>query len=295
MNGDILFVKIKSRLGLIVPPNGETELNIGVEEGPDYILSEDFVGRFSQREEIVEQFTSPEDIEVGNYFEILAREYGSLSAKITKKLTLDKTLVSIGGDHSVAFVSIASILRLYDPQTTGIVMIDSHGDLHQPSTSPTGNFHGMWLRPFMDKFEVPSIDKLIPEKVPPKNLIYIGNLDLEIEEQRFLSENSIQVFDKTHLPQENTVNMLKGFVNDKKHIHLSIDVDAFDHSYAPATGMYIENGLTPSEAFEVLDILKQSHSVSVDLVELNPRLEGREQTVELAREIITRVLETTQS
>lgn len=290
MRGDILFVKIKSRLGLIVPPNGETELNIGVEEGSDYVLSEDFVGRFPQREAITEQFKSPEDIDVENYFEILAREYGSLCAKITEKLTLDKTLVSVGGDHSVAFASIASILRLHDPQTTGIVMIDSHGDLHQPSTSPTGNFHGMWLRPFVDRFEVPAIDNLVPEKVPSKNLIYIGNLDLEMEEQRFLGENSVQVFNKEQISQDKNLDKLKESMDDKKHIHLSIDVDAFDHSYAPATGMHIENGLTPNEVFKVLDVFKQSHSISVDLVEVNPMLRGQEQTVKLAQEIIMRVL-----
>lgn len=295
MNRNILFVKIKSRLGLIVPPNGETELNIGVEEGPDHILQDTFIGRFPQREVIAKQFTSPENIEVENYLEILAREYGNLCAKITAKLTHDKTLVSVGGDHSVAFASIASILRLHDPQTTGIVMIDSHGDLHQPSTSPTGNFHGMWLRPFVDEFEDSSIDSLVPQKVPPKNLIYIGSLDLETEEQRFLTENIIQVFDKEHISQDKSSRMLKEFMNGKKHIHLSIDVDAFDHSYAPATGMHIKNGLTPIEVLKVLDVFKQSHSISMDFVEVNPKLEGKEKTVELAQEIMMRVLETTQN
>jgi arginase family enzyme len=174
MQKPLLFVKIKSRLGLINPPNREVNPNIGVEEGPEYVLDNEFISKFSDSEVLNYEFSKPEIVKKVEYFEILANEYAELISRISEKLNPNKILVCAGGDHSVAFASIASILKLHNPKKTAVIMIDSHGDIHQISTSPSGNFHGMWLRPMIDVFEIELIDKLVPNKMPNANLLYIG-------------------------------------------------------------------------------------------------------------------------
>lgn len=169
-------------------------------------------------------------------------------------------------------------------------MIDSHADLHQPSTSPSGNFHGMWLRPVVDTFEKPVIDKLIPHKLPVKNLMYIGNLDLEPAETDFIADHKILTFSKPHLSKPNFTKTLEQFIQTKKHIHVSIDIDAFSHNHAPATGMMIKNGLSPQDVFLLLDLIKKHPSISVDLVEVNPTLSGSAQTIHLAQELLMKLV-----
>src|SRR5260221_5076210 len=140
MKKSFLFVKAKSRLGLIHSPKGEKNLDIGVETGADYILSDEFLRHFPNKEVITFEFTNPEKVSSSNYYEILAKEYRQLIKQIIEKFEKSKTLISVGGDHSISLASVAIISQIYEPAKTGIIMIDSHGDLHQPNTSPSGNF-----------------------------------------------------------------------------------------------------------------------------------------------------------
>lgn len=50
-------------------------------------------------------------------------------------------VLTIGGDHSVAAGSIAGILAVR-PETF-VVWVDAHADVNTPSTSDSGNIHGM--------------------------------------------------------------------------------------------------------------------------------------------------------
>jgi arginase len=289
MENQIVFVKAKSRLGLIHPPKGESNPDIGVENGSDSVLSQEFIQQFPHYEEITFEFTPPERVSLENYYQVLATEYQNFAAQIKEKLNTSKLLVTVGGDHSIALGSIAAILHIFNPATTGVIMIDSHGDIHQPSTSPSGNFHGMWLRPIIDTFEVEKIDNLIPQKLPPQNLFYIGNLDIEKEEREFMIEHQIDTFAQTQIGNLKFFEYLKNFIKTREHIHISFDIDVFNHSFAPATGMMIEHGLTPNDIFPILGVLKKAQSLSIDVVEVNPTLEGHEKTIQLAQKILTQL------
>ncbi len=290
MSKSLLFVRIKSRLGLIHPPKGELNPNIGVEEGAEYVLSDEFVKLFPNREEINFEFTAPEQVHSANYYEVLAQEYTELVKKITTDLDPQKILVTVGGDHSISLGSVAAILHIFNPLTMGMIMIDSHGDIHQPTTSPSGNFHGMWLRPVVDQFEIPSINSLVPKKLPIKNLLYVGNLDIEPEEKIFIENNHINTFSHVQIKSPDFTEKLESFIRTMEHIHVSIDIDAFTHTFTPATGMMIKNGLIPDDVFYVLEKLKKCRSLSVDIVEVNPTMKGSAQTVALAQEILQSIL-----
>ena len=286
MTHKFLFVKANSRLGLINPPKGEKDPNIGVEHGAEFILSNEFLQQFPNREEIIFEFSAPEKVSPESYFEVLAKEYQTLTSQIKEKLDTSKTLLTVGGDHCVSLASIAAVLKKFSSPTTGFIMIDSHADIHQPSTSPSGNFHGMWLRPVVDIFEIPSINSLVPQKIPAENLLYIGNLDIEQEEQEFMESNNVNSFNQTQMQDVFFTQKIDRFIQTMEHIHLSIDIDAFTHTFAPATGMRIENGLAPDDVFPLLKKLKNAKSLSVDVVEVNPTMKGSDQTIQLAQKII---------
>src|SRR5215212_938414 len=58
-------------------------------------------------------------------------------------LEQDSLPLVLGGDHSVALVTLGGLARARG--VGGVLWIDAHGDLNTPETSPTGNVHGMPL------------------------------------------------------------------------------------------------------------------------------------------------------
>ncbi len=53
------------------------------------------------------------------------------------------TPLVLGGDHSVALGTIGGLASVHGPG--GVLWFDAHGDLNTPSTTPSGNVHGMPL------------------------------------------------------------------------------------------------------------------------------------------------------
>lgn len=282
----LLFARIESRLGLIKPPNGETEENRGVEFGSHALLSDQFLCQYPHAQVLDISFPAPEDVSPSSYFDVLAQAYLQAMKTISDELTPKTTLVCVGGDHSVALASVASILSLHHPKKVAIIMIDSHADIHQPSTSPSGNFHGMWLRPVIDHFENPAIDALVPTKSSPSQLIYIGNLDIEQAERDFIHAHAIQVFDRHAATQPALMALIDQLLLTMDHIHISLDIDVFSHQHAPATGMHIAHGLAPSDVLPILEKIRRANSLSLDLVEVNPTMTGSEKTIELAQKLL---------
>ena len=66
----IHFYKTKSRLGIVNPPIYQKDLNLGVEDAPDAILTKEFLSKFdSNTSEFI--FSKPEKIK-DQYFDVLA-------------------------------------------------------------------------------------------------------------------------------------------------------------------------------------------------------------------------------
>jgi agmatinase len=70
-------------------------------------------------------------------------------------------------------------------------------------------------------------------------------------------------------------NVIDFFKNSKiKHLYVSIDIDVFDPSTAPATGYAIPGGLTYRDMWQILKaITKNFDIVGFDLVEVAPNLD----------------------
>ncbi len=110
--------------------------------------------------------------------------------------------------------------------------------------------------------------------------------------KRFFFENlKIRNLGKHELKDmEETKKIISKLAKSVKHLHVSIDIDAFDKSIAPATGIPAQNGLFKKEVFPLLELIKTAKNLSIDLVELNPLKEGAGRTISLAREILRKFL-----
>ncbi len=298
------FFKAKSRIGLANKPIHQEEFNFGVEDGPEGILSPDFLSSLagSHLANVDSfSFTNPEDIKPGQFSEVLAGEIIQFRNLIVDKIATPRqggarndekvVQVIIGGDHCVTFPSVLAALER-SGQNLGIIYFDSHGDINLSKDSPTGNFHGMHLRPLFDKFDIPEIDNLVPTKIPTKNLLYIGNLDLDPGEIEFLSTNRIRNItgDDLENRQDQSLEEIKSFISRLDHLYVSFDIDCMDKTEAPATGIPAEHGLYLKDILPVLELIKNHPNFSFDLCEVNPKKEGEEETVKLAQEILKLIL-----
>jgi arginase len=66
-------------------------------------------------------------------------------------------------------------------------------------------------------------------------------------------------------------------------MHVSFDMDGIDPSEAPGTGTPVKGGLSYREAHLAMEMLAESSRLgSIEMVEINPILDHRNQTAALA-------------
>jgi arginase len=70
-------------------------------------------------------------------------------------------------------------------------------------------------------------------------------------------------------------------------VHLSFDLDVVDPEIAPGVGTPVRGGLTYREAHLVMELINEAAVVaSLDIVEINPILDTKNGTAELAVELV---------
>jgi arginase len=288
------FFKANSRIGLLNAPVHKNELNIGVEDGPDAILTPDYLATIGNPPVDEYTYAKPEAIEPNNFNITLAKQNKVFTNLIIENLKHNEVQAVLGGDHSVTFASINALLsRIDNPAELGYIQIDSHGDMHTYDSSPSKNFHGMYLRPFLaEDFDIPEIQSAAVGKLLPQNMWFIGTLDLEPSEHDFFFDTvNIKNTTPADIDQNRTAFLeeLTAFVAGYKYLHVSFDIDGLDGSIAPATGIPAPAGLLKEHYQPILEIISGHPQLSFDLVEVNPRREGAEQTIQVARNILTSI------
>jgi arginase len=273
-------------------PHRGSAYNYGVEFGADSILTPDILNTFESQNIDCYRFPLPEEISVNEYDYYIAKSSKEFRDLILNTLQDDEIQVMLGGDHSSAFGSVLAVLERYKNKEVGYIQFDTHADINKFSTSPTGNFHGMFLRPILGDFDSIAINSLVKNKIHSENMMYVGNLDLDEAENTFINANNIVTFNEYHLRNQSylTRRQLKEFISKFDHLHISFDIDIFDKTIVSATGTPNEHGLFEYDVFPLLDILKDVSSFSLDLVEVNPLKEGAKETILLAQRVLNRLL-----
>lgn len=287
------FYKASTRLGILYPPIHQKTLNIGVEDAPDAILTDDFLSKFNNS--ITEfDFPKPEDISKDNYIKILADKLKEFKTLINTTIKTNETQVVIGGDNSVTFSSLLSLLeRVGDSKKVGYIQFDSHGEMNLYQSSPTKNFHGMYLRPFIDNFDVPQIKKIVNFKLSTQNLLFIGDLKLDAEENKFFTKSKFVNINRGDVLRDNkrVIKEIKDFIERFDYLHVNFDVDVFNKKEVFATGIPSDNGFLLDELLPILKIVSKHPNISLDLSEVNPKKKGAERTIQIVQKVILTLLQ----
>ncbi len=192
--------------------------------------------------------------------------------------------IFLGGDHSI---SIGTVSGMADVSPVGVIWVDAHGDFNTPETSKSGNIHGMALAILTGKgySELVNIGKE-GRKLNPANVVVIGVRDLDSEEKELLRESGVTVYTMRDI-DERGISVCTHEALDHLHpmerIHVSLDVDCLDPLVAPGVGTPVPGGLTYREAHLLMEIVADIHTpVSMDIVEINPLIDVRNQSAQAA-------------
>lgn len=300
------FFKAISRIGLINPPVRQKEFNIGVEEAPDFILDGNFLSKFTKVKEerfvkhsdLVEVselvFSKPEEIGLKKYYSVLANELSQFKDLINKNLKGNQIQVVVGGDNSVTLASILAVLeRLNDVEGLGYIQFDSHGEMNSYSGSESKNFHGMYMRALLDKFEIPEIENIAQPKLKFSQVLTIGDLILDGDEPEFYARNGIWNINREQVTSDKkqVTREIQDFVKKFEHIHINFDVDVFDPSVAPATGLAEDGKWMWEEVISLLEVIKENaKSLSIDMCEINPMRKGSKKTIKVTQDVLKKLL-----
>jgi arginase len=200
----------------------------------------------------------------------------------------------LGGDHSLAAGSVAAAAQWAKQERTepiGLLWIDAHGDMNTPSTTVSGNVHGMPLAALLgsEPAELARIGGVTPS-VDAAHTVLIGVRNLDEREKVAVRDSRVHVFTMKDIDRRGMASIAEEAVKLAGHgtagIHVSFDMDVCDPSIAPGVGTPVKGGIDYREAHLLMEIMADSGRLtSLDMVEVNPTLDVRNATAQLGTEL----------
>lgn len=200
----------------------------------------------------------------------------------------------LGGDHSIAIGTIAGISQYYRERNEeiGVIWVDAHADMNTPETTESGNIHGMPMSASLG-LGAPELTQLggFAPKIKPENVALIGIRDVDENEKRLVRETGVKVFTMTDIDELGMPTVIRQAIevagSGTAGIHLSFDFDGLDPEVAPGVGTPVRGGIRYREAHLLMEkVALTGRMIGLEMVELNPILDLRNQTAELGVELI---------
>jgi arginase len=201
--------------------------------------------------------------------------------------------IMLGGDHCLAIGSISAVARhcREKGKNLRILWLDAHADFNTSNITPSGNIHGMPVACLCGHGpdELTGIGGTVPA-ISPDMIRQIGIRSVDEGEKRLVHEVGIDIYDMRYIDEigiKAAMEEALAGVDEDTHLHVSFDVDFLDPSIAPGVGTTVRGGPNYREAQLVMEMIADTGRVgSLDIVELNPAFDKRNQTAKLAVELV---------
>lgn len=198
----------------------------------------------------------------------------------------------LGGDHTVSLGAVAGVAGR---GRTGLLWIDAHADLNTPTSSPSGNVHGMPVAALLGEGD----ERLTSlwgggSLLRPEDVVFVGLRAVDDGERDRLRRYGMHAFTMTDVDRRGIAAVADEALAHLAHLprlHVSFDADALDPDLAPGVGTPVKGGLTYREAHLLMELLSDAGATtSLDLVEVNPILDLRNRTSEIMVELAVSLL-----
>lgn len=209
------------------------------------------------------------------------------------ELAAGRMPIVLGGDHCLGVGSITAVAR--HCRATGrklrVLWLDAHADFNTSTVTPSGNVHGM---------PVACLCGLGPDALVrlggdapalrADEIRQIGIRSVDPEEKRLVKDHGLDIYDMRYIDEVGMKRAMEEALedlDDDTHLHVSFDVDFLDPSIAPGVGTTVPGGPNYREAQLVMEMIADTGRMgSLDIVELNPALDSRNATAELAVDLV---------
>lgn len=230
--------------------------------------------------------------ERARYLPAILRSCAQIAGRVRDLATSGAIPLVLGGDHSIAMGTLAGLHSAFGPG--GLLWVDAHGDLNRPSTSPSGNVHGMPLAAALGQcgFDLEGFEPA--PWVDPTRTVLIGVRSLDPGERALVRELGLTVFTMADIDRRGIPSLMEKamlVVKGARFVHLSLDVDVCDPEIAPGVGTPVKGGLNYREAHLAMELMAEAEVLtSIEIVEVNPILDHADETGLLAVELAASAL-----
>lgn len=197
----------------------------------------------------------------------------------------------LGGDHSIAIGTLAGAARQAD---IGLLWLDAHGDFNTPEISPSGNIHGMPVAAALGHGAFADHSWAHASGLAEERVVWIGLRSVDDAERERIRDSTASAFTMADIDRRGIDAVIDEAVEiataGVDGLHVSLDLDWLEPTEAPGVGTPVPGGVTYREAhfaMEQIAALDRETDLlrSMDLVEVNPILDDRNETAELAAEL----------
>jgi arginase len=210
-----------------------------------------------------------------------------LRGEVRESLADGHTPLVLGGDHSIAIGTASGSAA---DAEIGAIWFDAHGDLNTPTTTPSGNVHGMPLAALLGVKEWEGVDWANAPNLAPENVAIVGLRSVDEAEREILRDSEITAYTMSDIDRkglDTVVGEALAVARDgTAGYHVSLDLDWLDPTIAPGVGTPVRGGVDYREAHHAMEQVAEDGGMrSMELVEVNPTLDQHNETAELAVEL----------
>lgn len=179
-------------------------------------------------------------------------ELDAVEQKTKEILAAKKQPLILAKEHVVTLHA----MKAMSPRTK-LVVFDAHADL-KDEYEGSKQSHACWLRRWCEIGDC-------------KNVVVVGVRSCDEDEFEFMRSNGILFFTSKEIKDglANVKQRLQSFVGDSA-VYVSVDMDVFDPSIAPAVKYAVPGGLAYREFLSLINVFKEKKIVGMDCTEIRP-------------------------
>ncbi len=212
---------------------------------------------------------------------------------VLRELQAGQLPILLGGDHCLSIGSVSAVARHCRAQgkKLRVLWLDAHADFNTRELTPSGNTHGMPVA-CLCGLGPPALIGMSGQApaINPKWLRQIGIRSVDAGEKRLVQQIGLEVFDMRFIDEmgmRHAMALALATLDEHTHLHLSFDVDFLDPEIAPGVATTVRGGPGYREAQLCMEMVADTGRLaSLDLMELNPALDIRNRTAELAVDLV---------
>lgn len=200
------------------------------------------------------------------------------SVLVTKALHENRKLVCIGGGHDIAYAHFKGIREALGKQARiGIINFDAHLDLRAVEAHPSSGTPFWQIAQEESHFHYCCIG--IQRNANTRKLFETAD------------KHRVLIIERNQMHLNAAHDQVQHFINSVEYLYLTIDLDGFDMSLCPGVSAPTVNGFCYRDLWPYLaGITGSKKLISMDIAELNPAFDQRQQTSKMAANIVFDVL-----